>query len=116
MKFSGFGQIKVRAECRIGGRIVSFASPMLGETMRKIAKDGMVPAEADAETGVGASPTMWKEPQLGLARCPGPRELGKTLDGPHIGACAMPCAKQAGNQGKGSRPCSAAPPRRMQAM
>ena len=56
MKFSGFGQIKVSAECRIGGRIVSFASSMLGETMRKIAKDGMVPAEVSAGAGTGAGP------------------------------------------------------------
>lgn len=42
MKYSGFGQIKVTAECRIGGRIVSLASSMLNEIIRKIVKEGVL--------------------------------------------------------------------------
>lgn len=56
LKFSGFGQIKVSAECRVEGRIVSFASSMLAEIVRKIARDGIAPSEDGAGTGVSANP------------------------------------------------------------
>ena len=56
LKFSGFGQIKIKAECKIGGRIVSCASSMLAEIIRKAAQDGTAPAGGGPETGVGANP------------------------------------------------------------
>ena len=55
LKFSGFGQIKVAAECRIGGSTVSFASSMLAEGVRKIAK-GRAAAGADAGAGASIGP------------------------------------------------------------
>ena len=56
MRFSGFGQIKVRAECRIEGRIVSFASSMLNEMLRKIVREGTMPDEAGGGAGVSVDP------------------------------------------------------------
>lgn len=56
IKFSGFGQIKVRTECRIEGRIVSFASSMLNEIVRKIAREGIVPVEANTGASVSVNP------------------------------------------------------------
>ena len=56
IKFSGFGQIKVRAECTIEGRIVSFASSVLNEIVRKIARECMATVKADAVAGVSVHP------------------------------------------------------------
>ena len=89
MKFSGFGQIKVTAECRIEGRIVSLGSSMLNEIIRKIVKEGIVPAEDNAETDVSVNPDYVEQTvsQIGaLLRCRG--ELDKVLDGLHNDAYA----------------------------
>lgn len=89
MKFSGFGQIKVTAECRIGGRIVSLASSVLNEIARIIAKDGIVPAGDNAEAGVSANPDPVGQAvsQIG-APLQGRGGLDKVPGGLHDGARA----------------------------
>lgn len=81
LKFSGFGQIKVTAECRIEGRIVSFASSMLTEVIRKIVEEGTVPIEADARSGVSVNPDYVERTVTQISALLQNRdELGKILD------------------------------------
>lgn len=89
IKFSGFGQIKVRAECRIGGRVVSFASSMLSETVRKIAGEGIAPVGANAGAGVGIHPDYEERTVAQIGSLFQDRgELDRMLDGPRGGAHA----------------------------
>ena len=89
IKFSGFGQIKVCAECRIGGRVVSFASSILSETVRKIAREGIVPIGADAGSGASVDPDCVERTAAQIGSLFQNRgEPGRMLDGPHGGAHA----------------------------
>lgn len=91
LKFSGFGQIKVTAECRIEGRAASSASPR--------------PAEADAGTGGSASPDCSERT---TARISAPLqnrdELGKT-QGNLGGGGYADALRKAGQGSKERLPC-----------
>lgn len=81
LKFSGFGQIKIKAECKIEGRIVSYASSMLTEIIRKIVQDGIVPAKGGSETGVSVNPDYVERTTTQISSLLQSRdELGKILD------------------------------------
>ena len=81
LKFSGFGQIKINAECKIEGRIVSYASSMLTEIIRKIVQDGTVPAEGDPETAVSVNPDYVEKTATQISALLKSRDkLGKILD------------------------------------
>lgn len=81
LKFSGFGQIKIKAECKIEGRIVSYASSMLTEIIRKIVQDGIVPSEGDPETGVSVNPDYVEKTAAQISALLQSRDkLGKILD------------------------------------
>lgn len=81
LKFSGFGQIKVTTECRIEGRVVSFASSMLTEVIRKIVKGGTAPAEAEVGTGVSVNPDYVERTVTQISELLQNRdELGRFLD------------------------------------
>ena len=45
LKFLGFGEISLRAECKIGGRIISEGSSLLDETLRRMLIGGMISTE-----------------------------------------------------------------------
>lgn len=89
VRFSGFGQIRVRAECRIDGRIVSTASPMLCEMLREIVRDGTARCGAGGAAGAGADPDHVERTAAKMAELlRGRGGLGKVLDNLRGGARA----------------------------
>ncbi|MEW6042930.1 MAG: hypothetical protein AB1608_01560 [Thermoproteota archaeon] len=53
LKFTGFGEISLRAECTIGGKIVSVGTSVLDEVLRRIISEGIISdEEIKNETGV----------------------------------------------------------------
>ena len=42
LEFSGFGEISLRAECQIGGKIVSVGTSILDEIIRRILNEGVI--------------------------------------------------------------------------
>ena len=48
MKFTGFGEISMRPECRIEGEIVSTGTSILDELLRRIVSEGIIDEEADS--------------------------------------------------------------------
>ena len=45
LEFSGFGEISLRAECQIGGKIVSVGTSMLDEIIRRLLNEGAAPVD-----------------------------------------------------------------------
>ena len=52
LKFTGFGEIHLRSECRIGGRIVSVGSSVLDEVLQRMLKEGFLPDDNLDSKGV----------------------------------------------------------------
>lgn len=52
MKFTGFGKIKIRSECKIGGEIVSIGTSLLDEIVRRIVTEGIFPKDEKIDKGV----------------------------------------------------------------
>lgn len=52
MKFAGFGEIKIRAECRIGGKIVSVGTSLLDEIAHRMITEGIFPKNEGMDKGV----------------------------------------------------------------
>ncbi len=50
LKFTGFGEISLRIECQIAGKIVSVGTSMLDEILRRILNEGIVPVDEDENT------------------------------------------------------------------
>ena len=81
LKFSGFGQIKIKTECKMEGRIVSYASSMLTEIIRKIAQDGIAPADGDHDTSVSVNPDYVEQTATQISELLQSRDgLGKILN------------------------------------
>lgn len=52
MKFTGFGEISIRIECRIEGKIVSIGTSVLDEIFRRIINYGIIPIDDNADDKV----------------------------------------------------------------
>ena len=52
LKFMGFGDISLRSECEIGGKIVSIGTSMLDEILHRILQDGIIPVDDNDDVKV----------------------------------------------------------------
>ena len=52
LKFTGFGEINLRVECKIGGQIVSVGTSVLDEILHRIINDGIISVNDNEELNV----------------------------------------------------------------
>lgn len=52
LKFIGFGDVNLRIECKIGGKIVSVGTSMLDEILRRIINEGVIAVHENEDTNV----------------------------------------------------------------
>ena len=52
LKFTGFGEINLRVECKIGGEIVSVGTSVLDEVFHRIINEGIISGNENEESGV----------------------------------------------------------------
>lgn len=56
LKFTGFGEINIRIECKIEGKIVSVGTSMLDEILHLILNNGFISMPEDNNTGITVDP------------------------------------------------------------
>lgn len=56
LRYSGFGDVKMRIECTAQGRVVSSGSSMLDEVLRRVVREGLVEEGEDPGSAVQISP------------------------------------------------------------
>ncbi len=56
LKFTGFGEIQLRVECKIEGEIVSVGTSILDEVLHRILSEGLIVADKKHKSGVTVAP------------------------------------------------------------
>ena len=56
LRYSGFGDVKMRIECTVQGRVVSSGSSMLDEVLRRVVREGLVKEDEDHGSTVQINP------------------------------------------------------------